>query len=808
MATKNLLIRGGADFSGVQKEVAKAQKTISGFKNNFSGVQKGVQKEVAKAQKTLSGFQNNVSGIMKKVGAVLGTIAVGTLVKESTKMAMSVEGAIENINRNMGTNALAFQDWVNNQAKGFGIAKADAYKYGSTFSNLLGSFSKSTEETAKSTEELMKASAIIASKTGRSYEDTSERIRSGMLGSTEAIEDLGVYTNISMLQSTEAFKKFAGDNSWAQLDFQTQQQIRLAAILEQTYARYGNELADTTQTRHAQFIASLKNVQLSLGQAFLPIYNAVLPPLTYLANALGKVINLVAQFTQAIFGKPKSAKAQTDAANQQASAVTGLGDATESAGKKAKKAAKDAKSLMGFDELNTLNKNSESSDDDADGGGSVGDIGGIPSLDTGGFIDSTVEVSEKVQAMVDKIKNSFNKLKDIFINNKEIITSVLGGIIAAFASFAILSNWTKIIEGLQLGFYALGYAISGISWPIVAISALIGLFVGNIIYLWKTNEDFRNSVIEIWSQLCSFISTVWNDMWGIVKGVWDKYGQTLINNLVGFMKAIQSHILTLWNGIIKPIITNALEMLQWLWDKHLKDLVKTIMEFIMNVTNAILELYNKFFAPLINILVNVFKPIVVSVFNYVANSIGTAIAVISDVLKGLIRTLSGLIDFIVGVFTLNWGRAWQGIQDIFGGIFDGLVGLVKWPLNMIIDLVNSAIDGLNSLLSFKMPGFLGGGEIGVKLPKIPKLAKGGVVDSGQIYQAGEAGKEVIMPLENNTGWITELADKLGSRLPTGNTDSSISGDLTLMIDGSVIGKVALAQLRKMQRQGGMTLIPT
>ena len=136
----------------------------------------------------------------------------------------------------------------------------------------------------------MKASAIIASKTGRTYDDVSNRIRSGMLGSTEAIEDLGVYTNISMIESTNAFKKFAGDKSWSQLDFQLQQQIRLASILEQTYDRYGDTLADTTQTRQAQFLASLSNVKLSLGQAFLPIYNAVLPMLTiispYLDNAV------------------------------------------------------------------------------------------------------------------------------------------------------------------------------------------------------------------------------------------------------------------------------------------------------------------------------------------------------------------------------------------------------------------------------------------------------------------------------------------------------------------------------------------
>src|SRR5574343_1356676 len=100
----------------------------------------------------------------------------------------------------------------------------------------------------------MEVTAIVSSKTGRTFEDTADRIRSGMLGSTEAIEDLGIYTQTSMLESTEAFRKFAGDKSWSQLDFQTQQQIRLAAIMEQAYGRYGTELANTTQTSHKIFM--------------------------------------------------------------------------------------------------------------------------------------------------------------------------------------------------------------------------------------------------------------------------------------------------------------------------------------------------------------------------------------------------------------------------------------------------------------------------------------------------------------------------------------------------------------------------
>lgn len=744
MAVKNLLIRGGADFSGVKKELSKTQKSINGF-------------------------QKNVNGIMSKIKFALGSIAIGALIKESTTAAMSVESSIENINRTIQNYAKTFGDWVKTQSQGYGISIQEAYKYGSTYSNLLSSFKTSTKEVAGDTQELMKATAIIASKTGRTYEDTAERIRSGMLGSTEAIEDLGVYTNVSMIESTNAFKQFADGKTWQQLNFQTQQQIRLAAILEQTYARYGTTLADTTQTRHNQFIASLKNVQLTLGQAFLPIYNAILPPLTTFINALGKAISVIAQFTTALFGKPKSS-AQTQAISSQSSAVGGLGDNLDDTAGSADKAKKALKSLAGIDEINTLNQGTDTS-----GGSSSGGAGGIDNplsdldMGEGGFLSSVTEVSKKVQEMADKIKSIFKNIKDFIVSNKEVIISAIAGIAAGLTTFLVMTNWTKIIEGIQLAFYALQYAISGISLPIVAISALIGLLVGNIVYLWQTNIGFRNSVIEVWNSIKEFINTVITDIGTILTSLWSQYGQTLIDNLKGFMESIQKIIVTVWESIIKPIIMNALEMLTWLWNKHLKGLVEELGKFIMKLVNGALEIWNKFISPIVNFLIDIFGPAFSDTFNFLINLIGTSIAVIADILKSLLRVFGGIIDFVVGVFTGNWEKAWQGVVDIFGGIFEGLMGIVRWPLNAIIDMINGAISGINSMIRTinKVPGV----NIST-VPKIPKLAKGGIIDSPTLAMVGEAGKEAVMPLENNTEWITDLASKVADRMPQGNNSNN------------------------------------
>lgn len=785
-----------------------------------------------KAQKRLSTFQKGINKAMKVIGITLGSLAVGKLVKDSTRMAMGVETAVENINHNMGQAAGAFQDWVEAQSKSLGMAKADAYNYGSIFSNLLSSFTSSAQETADKTQELMKAAAIISSRTGRSYDDVANRIRSGMLGSTEAIEDLGVYTNISMIESTEAFRRFAGDKSWAQLDFQTQQQIRLAAILEQTYKRYGDTLADTTQTRQAQFIASLKNIQLSLGQAFLPIYNAVLPLLTSMANAIGKVVSLIAQFTTALFGSAKSAAAQAGAISNQASGMNDLSKATKGAGKSAKKAAKDAKgALAGFDEITKLN---QATGDAASGGAGGGEIaaGGVnvPIMDDGGFASATVEVSKSIEKMAKRIKGAFKKIKSIFTKNKKSIVSALAGIGAGIATYLVGSNWAKIAKTIKTAMSVAGKAISGISVPILAVAALVALFVAAIVDLWQNNEEFRTKVTTAWNGVRSTLENVWNT---VLRPIWQSFVKLLVD---------------VYNEGIKP-----------LWSKW--------VEFVKQVVLLMADLWAGI-KPVFDWIVKTFGPGIVELFKGLFNQIKIAVLAVIDVVSSILKAFSGvidgvrqifrgLIDFIAGVFTGDWRRAWDGIKSIFSGVktaissvwtgiksifstiinyvkstfknawstawntiktvfsnaFNGLKSIAKTPINYIIDAMNKLIRGVNKF-KINIPSWVAnlvgfrGGSIGFNIATIPRLAKGGIIDGPTLAMIGEQGTEAVMPLERNTGWIDELASKLQQAGGVG----SVATDnqpivIELSIDRTVFGRVTARSLQDLQRQAGKTIIP-
>ena len=132
-------------------------------------------------------------------------------------------------------------------------------------------------------------------------------------------------------------------------------------------------------------------------------------------------------------------------------------------------------------------------------------------------------------------------------------------------------------------------------------------------------------------------------------------------------------------------------------------------------------------------------------FNKVANIITTTVGSIKEVIGGLTQIFGGIIDFISGVFTGNWSKAWNGIKSIFKGVFDALVGIIKAPINGVIGIINGAINGLNSI-SVDIPDWVplvGGTHFGLNIPTIPALAKGTSDWQGGLVQISERGGEIV-----------------------------------------------------------------
>lgn len=142
-------------------------------------------------------------------------------------------------------------------------------------------------------------------------------------------------------------------------------------------------------------------------------------------------------------------------------------------------------------------------------------------------------------------------------------------------------------------------------------------------------------------------------------------------------------------------------------------------------------------------LQNVFKTDWSKSFGTLGTILNTFLGTVQRIWGNIKRVFNGIVEFITGVFSGNWKQAWDGIKEIFGGVFDSLIALAKAPLNAVIDLINGLMDKLNSGLAaienafsfsydFKNPitGTRHYGHYGMSLPRvptIPHLAQGAYV---------------------------------------------------------------------------------
>lgn len=264
----------GENYRSLQREILKTQTKLSDLKNEASNWNK--------AGNYLTNLSNELDTISSKVDSLGNklttrlTLPVVAGFTVMTKSAIDNETAVQQVEKIYGKAADSIKDFAENKALDYNMSANEAYKYSQIYGNLIQSITDDQTENAEKTQELLQASSVIASSTGRSMEDVMDRIRSGLLGNTEAIEDLGVNVNVALLETTDAFKQIAGDKSWDKLTFQEQQQIRLLGILEQTSKKYGKEVNKNTASSIQQLTAKTKNLTNNLGKKLLPVANKLL----------------------------------------------------------------------------------------------------------------------------------------------------------------------------------------------------------------------------------------------------------------------------------------------------------------------------------------------------------------------------------------------------------------------------------------------------------------------------------------------------------------------------------------------------
>ena len=698
----------------IDAEIAPFKKKMKEVENQVKGTSDQVKNATAKVREQSNSIGSSFGKLAKFAGfAILGKklLDVGMY---STQTALEVSASMNQIKRQMGESSQSFLKWVNDNANAMNMGVGEATNYGAVYSNLFSGFIKDTNKLSAYTAKMLQTSAVVAEGSGRSITDVMERIRSGLLGNTEAIEDLGINVGVAMIESTEAFKKFANGQSWQQLDYQTQQQIRLMAILEQATAKYGDTLSNSVNGSISLFKSLMKDSALNLGNSMLPIINAIMPVLNSFAMVLKNVTAKLAEFIALMFNKKATVKdgvggavgdmgnAMKDAAGGAGDLADAVGDAGDSAGgladnlgdsaKNAKKAAKELLGLLGFDEINILQK---PKDDDAGGsGGGGGGKGGKGKGGGGGpFKDILPEVEltdmdnqfkSIFDGLGDKLKGLFDLFKKGFdaAFRPEGLERIKAALERIKKTLEEIATDPRVVNAFNRMTEKIAYALGQIAGSLATIGVGIGVLLTESIAngLERQKERIIRALVALFDNIGNIAEAVGNIAQAFSSAFYDvitstgavRIGSAIVSTLLSLTSTIvevgSKLAGSLFKGFEKVVVTSAPKISSML--QSLLDIVAPIFETIESVVDkfgdGLSSVYDEHVAPAIDSIANAFNGLIDIIqilwegnwkpfAEFLSNTFGISIETVADLLGGIIlealKLLADTIKLVADGFT-------------------------------------------------------------------------------------------------------------------------------------------------------------
>lgn len=416
-----------------------------------------------------------------------------------------------------------------------------------------------------------------------------------------------------------------------------------------------------------------------------------------------------------------------------------------------------------------------------------------------GLIDSIVQFisdSKNREAIAGAIAGMFEGLDLAEITQS--IFDLIGSLFELFTETIQEMDWMTIgiliLEAIIVGLLATDPLI-------LAVAAITALLFELLMKLASDIADnvsaWMQGILDTISQVGNRISNAWNTLWTNVANIGRTIWNGIKTTITTIMTAIQTTITAILNAVkaVWNTIWTAIHSIA----SNIWNTIRTTITNAFTTTSATIS-------TILNAIRTTWSTIWTAISTVAATIWGTIRTTIGTAFSAIRTTIGTVLDSIAD----KWKTAWDGMKSTLKGIINGIIGIVQKMVDAVVGGINGVIDALNSI-HVDIPSWVpkyGGSSFGLDLghvsaPHIPTLANGGITTGATLAEIGEAGREAVLPLEQNTGWMDDLAMKIADVMDS----RAVSGinSVTMELNGQELARIALDDLVSEIQRRGMTV---
>ena len=370
--------------------------------------------------------------------------------------------------------------------------------------------------------------------------------------------------------------------------------------------------------------------------------------------------------------------------------------------------------------------------------------------DIKGYIQKMFDVSADITALATEGLEAFANVFSVFgsENGQQITADLLQ--IFADAFMMITGNAAKFARDV--------------------IDCIVTPFVENQDAL----KDALDGLLGVFSNLTATISDGVQHVTDKITELYDVHIHPFIENVKNGMSELIEKFLEFWNTYMQPILDEWGSKFEDTYQNYLKPVMDNIIAVIGLVIDIVNGLWKKYLQPLIAWIIENILPVVVPILENMGDKIKDTVDTILLLMNLMLAGIKLVFAALKILFTDDTEKALADTENAVKGFINSIITLFEKMVNNVINCLNTLISGFNSI-GFDLPGWLGGGSWHPNIPAIPsanfpRLANGGITTGRTLAEIGEAGKEAVLPLENNLSYMEPLADMLADKI---NTDRPV-----------------------------------